>query len=210
MKERKIIETFNTLYNELEEEFNNGLITVVGSTLNHITGFKEKEDDTGDIDLLVNTEAGELALIKAARYLGTDVKVIYEPNMNYRGLKIWFDEDKGLVEIFRIDPKKGVYGDIVYKGKTYSMYIERMEDQLDELFNILLVTVNKLTSALEQAETNKSDKLERITTGLKWKVEKHLNTIHYHIDRAEFDITELCNYWSYVESKQRFEALELP
>ncbi len=193
----KIIETFNTLYDNLTEEFNNGLITVVGSTLNHITGFKTKDSDTGDVDILVHSEAGELALIKTAKYLDTDVKVIYEPNFNYRGLKIWFDGGSQLIEIFRIDPKLGVLTDIEYSGKTYSIYKQSQEDQLNELYNIAISTYNKITSVQEQLKTMVTPKNEERLESYKRKLTKHLATIEYHTEKAGFDVSKLTNYMAF-------------
>lgn len=192
--EKKIIKTFNALYDELTHEFNNGLITVVGSVLNHITGFKEKEDDSGDIDLLVLGEEGELALIKAAKYLDIDVKIIYEPNFNYRGLKIWFDDNKQLIEIFRIDPKKGILTSINYNNKIYTFYKQSQEDQLNELLNIAISTSNKITSVQEQLKTHYSEKGNERLKKYKTKLRKHLRTIDYHIGKANFDITTLSKH----------------
>ena len=194
---KKIINTFDTLYNELTHEFNSGLITVVGSVLNHITGFKEKEDNSGDIDLLILGEEGELALIKVAKYLDIDVKVIYEPNFNYRGLKIWFDDNTQLIEIFRIDPKKGVLTDVIYNNKIYTLYKQSQEDQLNEIFNIAISMANKITSVQEQLKTHKTDKGEERLKRYKAKLSKHLRTIDYHIEKADFDVSALPNYVSF-------------
>lgn len=204
-KDVRIMETFDEVYELLKTEFNNGSISVVGSVLNHITGFNAKTDDSGDIDLIMDTQEAELRLIEISKQLsGRSVKITYTPKNPYSKIKLQYDQS--LIETFVYDPKKGKYNEILYKGKKYSLYEELYEDQLDEIFNIVIVVGGRLTTSQRIYEDNPNHKtFTDILKNLK-RMEKQLKNVDMHIKRAEFDYITLVHYKTYLLVRERYES----
>ena len=192
----KIINTFDKLYELLKPEFNSGLITVVGSVLNHITGLKLKTDNTGDVDLLLNSREAEIRLIEVSPELSKNVIVSYEPNSKFRSVTIRYDGE--IIETFRIDPKKGELIDIEYKSKIYKMYKQNMGDQLNEILNIIIILCGRVKSGIIIYKNEPTHpKYHKIRQNL-MRLEKQFKNTEMHMNKADFDYTLLTHYKTYV------------
>jgi len=205
MDDVKIINTFDKLYELLKPEFNSGLIYVVGSVLNHITGLKMKEDDSGDVDLLVNTHEGDIRLLDIAYQLSDteEINILYEPNNKHRGVKIKYDNI--LIETFRKEGLSGEPIDIVYKSKTYRLYIQNKKDTLKALLNLAVVIGDRLSSSML---VNIDYPTHQIQSKIKCdskRMVKQLSNIDMHIKNSDFDYTLMENYKTYIIVRRNFE-----
>lgn len=196
MDDVKIINTFDKLYDLLKPEFNNGSISVVGSVLNHITGLKLKKDNSGDVDILLNTREAELRLIEISHMLSNNVVVSYEPNSKFRSVTIRYNDN--IIESFRFDPKRGKLIDVEYKSKTYTIYKQNMDDQLNEILNIFILIYSRVNSGLIVYKNEPTyQRYIKIRQNLK-RLEKQLKNVGTHIKNVDFDHTKLPHYKSFA------------
>lgn len=203
----KIVKIFDVLYDRLKMEFNTGTISVVGSVLNHITGFNTKIGNTGDVDLILNSQEAEIALIKAVKIFGNNVNITYRPYL-HRSLIIRFENN--LIETFRYDPKiVGNLTEIKYKSKSYVLYKESMKNQLNAQFYTTCATYDRIISNICLYEkTQNINNFRNIKMDAK-RIIKQFETIDMHINRADFNIENLNNYMRYKKTKIEHSILDL-
>jgi len=206
MADIKIITNFDKLYELLKPEFNSGSISVVGSVLNHITGFNTKTDDSGDINLILNSTEAEIALITIARELGDNIEIIYEPNST-ESISINFDGN--FIKTSRFDPKSGTLENIICESKTYILYKQKMEDQLNSTFDIVIETYNKLNSKIRIYTFNSAYMPINTIRDTIHIIDKQINNIDIYVKNAGLIIEDLSNYQKYNEALASYKSLDV-
>lgn len=204
MNDIKIIMIFDEIYELLKPEFISGEISVVGSTLNHLTGFNKKKDDSGDIDLIMDTREAELKFIEATANLsGTDVNVEYKPKNKHRRLLLKYKNT--LIETFVDNPLDGIYTDIKYNGKTYCIYEQKIEDKLEAIFHVIIVLAGRVSTDMVGYKINPTVKTHmRIELNMH-RVEKQFKNIDIHIEKCGIEYQSLNFYKTYVSVRQKYE-----